>query len=52
MDLIQEGGQIKREKNIYHHGPRPIPIICHIPEPSCFSLATTINFTLPSPPSK
>ncbi len=37
IELIQDGAQIKREKDIYHHGPGPIPIICHIPEPPCFS---------------
>jgi hypothetical protein len=43
IELIQDGGQIKREKDIYHHDPRPIPIIfCHIPEPSCFSLVTRV----------
>jgi hypothetical protein len=38
--LFQDGGQIKRKKDIYHHGPKPIPIICHLPDPPCFSLVT------------
>ncbi len=28
--LFQDGGQIKREKDIYHHSPRPI-YIYHLP---------------------
>jgi hypothetical protein len=39
---ITDGGQFKREKDIYHHGLRPIPIICRLPHPSYFSLVTTI----------
>ncbi len=35
-----DGGQIKREKDIYHHGPRLISIIFHLPDPPCFSLVT------------
>jgi hypothetical protein len=48
---IQDGGQIKREQDIYHHGPRPISIICHLPDPPCFSQVTTFNifsFSLPN----
>ena len=26
-ELFQDGGQIKRENIIYHHGPKHIPII-------------------------
>ncbi len=29
--FIQNGGQIKRD--IYHHGPKLISIICHLPDP-------------------
>jgi hypothetical protein len=43
IELIQDGGQIKREIVIYHDGPRPIRIICYLPEPPCFSLVTTFN---------
>ncbi len=28
IELIQDGGQIKRETDIYHHGSGPISIIC------------------------
>jgi hypothetical protein len=31
-ELFQDGSQIKREKDIYHHGPKHIPIICHLPD--------------------
>jgi hypothetical protein len=41
--FIYFGGQIKREKDIYHHGPKHIPIICHLPDPPSFSLPTTFN---------
>jgi hypothetical protein len=42
-ELCQDGGQIKREKDIYHHGPKHIPIICHLPDPPSFSLPTTFK---------
>ncbi len=32
-ELFQDGGQIKIEKDIYHHGPKHMPIICHLPDP-------------------
>jgi hypothetical protein len=38
IDLIQIGGKIKSQKDIDHHGPKNIPIICHIRDPLCFSL--------------
>jgi hypothetical protein len=45
IELIQDGGRIKREKDIYHHSPRLIPMICqcHLPHPSYFLLVTTCN---------
>jgi hypothetical protein len=36
----------KNRKDIYHHGPRPISIICHLSDlsdPSCFSLVSTFK---------
>jgi hypothetical protein len=42
-ELSQDGCQIKREKDIYHHGPKHILIICHLPNPSSFSLPTTFK---------
>jgi hypothetical protein len=42
-ELFQGGGQIKREKDIYHHGPKHNPIICHLPDPPSFSLSTTFK---------
>ncbi len=41
--LFQDGGQIKRENDIYHHAPRPISITCHLPAPPYFSLVTTFK---------
>ncbi len=41
IELFQAGGQVKRGKDIYHHGPRPISITCHLPDPPCFSSVTT-----------
>jgi hypothetical protein len=35
--------QIKREKDIYHRGPRPITLVCYLPSPRCFSLVTTFK---------
>ncbi len=37
---IKDVGKIKRQKNIYCHGPRPIPNVCHPPDPPRFSLQT------------
>jgi hypothetical protein len=45
-ELFQDSGQIKREKYIYHHGPKHIPIICHLPDPPSFSLPTTFKGTV------
>jgi hypothetical protein len=42
-EFFQDGGQIKREKDICHHGPKHIPIICQFPDPPSFSLPTTFN---------
>ncbi len=42
-EFFQDGSKIKREKDIYHHGPKPIPIICPLPEPPSFSLPITFN---------
>jgi hypothetical protein len=44
MELIQDGGKIRRQKDIYHHGPRPIPFICHPLNPPLFSLVTTFKW--------
>jgi hypothetical protein len=30
--IFQDDGKIKGEKDIYHHGPKHIPIIRHLPE--------------------
>jgi hypothetical protein len=43
VELFQDGGQIKRGKGFYHHGPRPISIICYFPDTLCFSLVTSFN---------
>jgi hypothetical protein len=43
IELIQDGGQIKRETDIYHHGLGPISIVGQLPGPPCFSLVTTLK---------
>ncbi len=43
IELIQDDSQIKIEKDIYHHGPRPNPINCHFLHPSYFSLVITMD---------
>jgi hypothetical protein len=42
-DLIQDGGQVKRQTDIDHHGPKYNLIICHLPDPPIFSLPTTFK---------
>jgi hypothetical protein len=42
-DLIQDGGQVKRQTDIDHHGPKYNLIICHLPDPPTFSLPTTFK---------
>jgi hypothetical protein len=42
-ELFQDGGQIKREKDIYHHCPKHIPIICHLLDPPSFALPTAFK---------
>ena len=42
-DLIQDGGQVKRQTDMDHHGPKYILIICHLPDPPTFSLPTTFK---------
>jgi hypothetical protein len=36
--LIQDKGQIKRQKDMDHHGPKYTLIICHLCDPPHFSL--------------
>jgi hypothetical protein len=45
-DLIHDGGQVKRQTDIDHHGPKYILIICHLPDPPTFSLPTTFKVGL------
>jgi hypothetical protein len=40
---IKEDSKIKRQTKLDRRGPRPIPIICHFPDPSSFSLPTTFK---------
>jgi len=42
MELFQDGGQIKREKDIYHHSPRQISILYYLPDTPSFSLEITV----------
>ncbi len=45
-DLIQDGSQIKRQKDIYYHGPKNTLIIYHLCNPSHFSLGPTFKIDL------
>jgi hypothetical protein len=46
VDLLQDGGKIKKEKSIDHHRPRTFPKICHLPDPPTFSLVPTFKKSL------
>jgi hypothetical protein len=41
--FFQDGDQSKKEKEIPHHGPKPISIICHLPNIPTFSFIPTIK---------
>jgi hypothetical protein len=43
---IEDDSKIKRQKNIDRQGPRPIPNVCHFPDPPWFSLQTTFKGTV------
>ncbi len=43
MDKIKDDSKIKREINLHRHGLRPIPNVCHLPDPPVFSLQTTFK---------
>jgi len=32
-----------KKKDLYHHGPKHIPIIYHLPDPPSFSLSATFK---------
>jgi hypothetical protein len=40
--------KIKRQTNLDRHGPRPITNVCHLPDPTYFSLQTTFKAVFPS----
>jgi hypothetical protein len=40
---MQDGGKFKRHKDIHHHGPMQIRIICHLCLLLHFSLVATFN---------
>jgi len=42
-DKIKDDSKIKRETNLDGHGLRPIPNVCHLPDPPWFSSQTTLN---------
>jgi hypothetical protein len=44
VDLIQDGSKYKRNKDIDHHHPKHIPIVCHLREPSHFTLVPTFSY--------
>ncbi len=41
---IKDDRKIKRETNLDRHSLRPIPNVCHLPEPPWFSLQTTFLY--------
>jgi hypothetical protein len=40
---VSGNGNNYSKMDIFHHGLRQISIICHLRDPSCFSLVTTFN---------
>jgi hypothetical protein len=36
IDKIKDDSKIKRETNLDRHGLRPIPNVCHLPDPPWF----------------
>jgi hypothetical protein len=40
---MQDGGIIKRQKDINHQRTKPIPLICHLPDLPTLSLVTTFK---------
>jgi hypothetical protein len=40
---IKDDSKVKRQTNLDRHGLRPIPNVCHLPDPPWFSLQTTFN---------
>ncbi len=47
IEFIHDGGLFKRLKDVYHHGPRPIPGICHLSEPLLSHYLSAIKITCP-----
>ncbi len=43
IDLLQDGGKIKKGKNIHHHSPGTILNICHLQDPPTISLVPTFK---------
>jgi hypothetical protein len=46
IDFTQDGGKLKRQKDIYHHGPKPLSIICHLPDPPSSHWSLLLSFIL------
>jgi hypothetical protein len=40
---IKDDSKIKRQTNLDRHDLRPIPNVCHLPDPPWFSLQTTFK---------
>jgi hypothetical protein len=43
MRTNEDDKKIEKQTNLDRHGLRPIANVCHIPDPTCFSLQTTLN---------
>jgi hypothetical protein len=43
LDKIKEDSKINRETNLDRHGLRTIRNLCHLPDPTWFSLQTTFK---------
>ncbi len=43
---IKDDSKVKQQKNLDRHGPRPIPNVCHLPDPPWYSVQTTFKSKL------
>jgi hypothetical protein len=41
--FLYENDMFKRQIKLDHYNPRPVPIICHVPDTPWFSLFTTLK---------
>jgi hypothetical protein len=40
---FKEYSKMKQQTNLECHSPRPKAVVCHLPDPPCFSLVITFN---------